>query len=238
MIPVFLESGNRVIAPDMFGFGRSDKPVRQDDYSFRFHRDSLLRLVERLDLRDVTLVCQDWGGLLGLTLPLDEGFRARLSRLVVMNTTIGSGRSPSQAFMAWRDFVRSKPDLDVGRLMKRAVPHLSEVEVVAYEAPFPDVNYKAGAKAFPDLVAIEPSMPGAEEGAAAERFWSTQWDGQSFMAIGAADPVLGLPVMEPLRHIIRGCPPPMIIAEAGHFTQEWGEPIARAALKFFNARQR
>lgn len=95
MIPVFLDAGDRVVAPDLFGFGRSDKPVRQDDYSFRFHRDSLLRFVERLDVRDITLVCQDWGGLLGLTLPLDENFRARLSRLIVMNTTIGSGRSPS-----------------------------------------------------------------------------------------------------------------------------------------------
>src|SRR6476660_1836133 len=94
MIPVFLAAGGRVVAPDFFGFGRSDKPVDQAVYSFDFHREHLLRLVERLDLTRITLVVQDWGGLLGLTLPMDAGFAPRLSRLVAMNTGLAVGTSP------------------------------------------------------------------------------------------------------------------------------------------------
>jgi pimeloyl-ACP methyl ester carboxylesterase len=192
MIPVFVRAGYRVIAPDMFGFGRSDKPVARDVYTFHFHRNSLLAFVERLNLRNITLVCQDWGGLLGLTLPVAAEFAERVRRLIAMNTTIGTGVPPSGAFVAWRDFVRSRPELDVAGLMKRAVPHLSQVELEAYEAPFPDAQYKAGAQAFPELVPIEPSMPGVAEGLAAQHFWSELWTGRSYMAIGAADPVLGL----------------------------------------------
>ncbi len=98
MIPVFLASGARVVAPDLFGFGRSDKPVNRDDYSFDFHRSHLLALVERLDLQNITLVVQDWGGLLGLTLPVDEAFRPRLSRLLIMNTALGVGVDPGPGF--------------------------------------------------------------------------------------------------------------------------------------------
>ena len=95
MIPVFLADSARVLAPDMFGFGRSDKPARVEDYGFHFHRDALLAFARRLDLSRITLVCQDWGGLLGLTLPVDAGFRPRLARLLVMNTTLAVGRPRS-----------------------------------------------------------------------------------------------------------------------------------------------
>ncbi|MFL9991917.1 haloalkane dehalogenase [Paraburkholderia sediminicola] len=233
MIPVFAGSGARVIAPDLFGFGRSDKPVKVEDYTFHFHRNALLRLVERLDLRNITLVCQDWGGLLGLTLPVDTGFADRIARLLVMNTTIAVGRSPSDGFLAWRDYNRANPDLAVGRLLKRSTGVLSESEVAAYDAPFPDVRYKAGVRAFPELVMTDPAMPGVAEGLKAVRFWSTSWSGPTFMAIGATDPVLGLPVMDELRGVVRGCPEPMIVAHGGHFIPEWGGPIARAALKAF-----
>ncbi|MFZ5718590.1 MAG: haloalkane dehalogenase [Pseudomonadota bacterium] len=233
MIPVFLESGGRVVAPDLFGFGRSDKPTDEGTYSFHFHRNFLLALAERLDLRNVTLVVQDWGGLLGLTLPVDAGFQPRLGRLIVMNTTLAVGAPPSEGFLAWRAYAASKPDLPVGALLRRAAPHLSDAEVSAYEAPFPDFASKAGARAFPKLVMTEPDMPGVQESRAAVRFWSETWSGPSFMAIGAADPVLGLEVMRTLRLQIRGCPEPLIIPEGGHFVQEWGEPIARAALASF-----
>lgn len=233
MIPVFLASGGRVVAPDFFGFGRSDKPVRVEDYSFPFHRDTLLRLVERLDLRRITLVCQDWGGLLGLTLPADAGFRPRLERLIVMNTTLAVGQMPSEGFRAWRDYNRRTPDMAVGALIGRGVPHLTPAEIAAYDAPFPDVRYKSGVRAFPDLVMTEPGMAGVAESLAAERFWSQDWRGKSFMAIGAADPVLSPAVMEELRGKIRGCAAPMVIPDGGHFVQEWGEPIARAALAAF-----
>jgi pimeloyl-ACP methyl ester carboxylesterase len=233
MIPVFTASGARVVAPDMFGFGRSDKPARVDDYTFHFHRDALLAFIEHLDLRGITLVCQDWGGLLGLTFPVDPRFRPRLSRLLVMNTAIAVGLPPGDGFVAWRNYNAANPDLAVGKLIARGTPVLSAAEAAAYDAPFPDVRYKSGVRAFPDLVMTDPGMPGVAESQAAAAFWSTQWDGPTFMAIGAADPVLGPGPMAALRRVIRGCPEPMVIAEAGHFVQEWGGPIAAAALLAF-----
>ncbi|HEY0813983.1 MAG TPA: haloalkane dehalogenase, partial [Pseudonocardia sp.] len=233
MIPTFLQSGGRVIAPDFFGFGRSDKPTSLDDYGFHFHRNFLLRLVERLDLRDVTLVAADWGGVIGLTLPVDPGFRARLTRLIVMNTLLATGGPPIEAFLKWREFVRNSPDLAVGESIRRAEPSLSDAEVAAYDAPYPDASYKAGARAFPSLLMVEPDMEGVEESRAAESFWSNDWSGQSFMAVGAQDPSLGVPAMEALRAKIRGCPEPMIVPEAGHFLQEHGQAVAQAALRAF-----
>jgi pimeloyl-ACP methyl ester carboxylesterase len=232
MIPVFLEAGGRVVAPDFFGFGRSDKPVEQAVYGFDFHRDYLLRLVERLDLTGITLVVQDWGGLLGLTLPMDEGFAPRLSRLLAMNTGLAVGISPGEGFENWRAYVAAHPDLAVGALLKRSVPTLSDAEAAAYDAPFPDASYKAGVRAFPQLVMTEPDMPGVEISRAAERFWA-EWDGASFLAVGAQDPVLGVPAMDRLRRIIRGAQAPLVLPDAGHFVQERGDLVARAALASF-----
>lgn len=231
MIPVFAEVG-RVVAPDLLGFGRSDKPVDDAVYTFDFHRDALLEFVTALDLRDVTLVCQDWGGILGLTLPVE--MPERFKRLIVMNTALGTGDQPlGPGFEAWRAFHRSQPDLDIAELMKRATPILSPEEAAAYAAPYPDMTYKGGVRAFPELVPATPDAPGAETSRRAARWWSEAWDGESFMAVGAQDPVLTLAAMERLRGIIRNCPPPMIVEDAGHFVQEWGEPIARAALAQF-----
>jgi haloalkane dehalogenase len=233
MIPVFLESGARVVAPDLLGFGRSDKPVKQSDYSFTFHRNYLLALVERLDLKNITLVVQDWGGLLGLTLPVDPKFKSRLERLIVMNTGIAVGASPGPGFQAWKDYALSTPNLPIGELIARGTPHLTTAEIAAYDAPYPSPEYKAGAQVFPALVPVTPDMEGADISRAAAAFWSTEWNGPSFMAIGMADPVLGPPAMMMLNKLIKGCPPPMEIEGGGHFVQEWGEPIARAALKSF-----
>ena len=232
MIPVFVAAGGRVVAPDFFGFGRSDKPVEQAVYGFDFHRDYLLRLVERLDLTGITLVVQDWGGLLGLTLPMDAGFAPRLSRLLAMNTGLAVGVSPGAGFESWRAYVATHPDLAVGALLKRSVPTLSDAEAAAYDAPFPDASYKAGVRAFPQLVMTEPDMPGVELSRSAERFWSA-WDGPSFLAVGAQDPVLGMPAMDRLRRTVRGAPAPLVLADAGHFVQERGDVVARAALASF-----
>ena len=233
MIPVFLASGARVVAPDFFGFGRSDKPVDDGDYSVHFHRNHLLRLIERLDLKGVTLVVQDWGGLLGLSLPVDRCARARIDRLIVMNTGIAIGEPPSPGFLAWRAYAATQPDLDVGGLMQRATPILRPEEAAAYAAPFPDQRSKAGVRAFPTLVMTDPDMQGVAESKAALAFWSRDWTGQSFMAYGAADPVFPPAHMEALRARIRGCPEAMVIPEGGHFVQEWGRPIAERALKAF-----
>lgn len=236
MIPVFLATGARVVAPDLFGFGRSDKPVDDAVYGFHFHRRMLLALVERLDLRNITLVVQDWGGLIGLTLPVDEGFRSRLDRLIAMNTTLAVGTPPSEGFLAWRAYAKANPDLAVGALIGRGCPHLTEAEIAAYDAPFPDIRHKAGVRAFPERVMTDPGMEGIAESLAAKDFWSTAFSGQSFMAIGGADMVLGPPVMEELRRSLPGCPEPMLIPEAGHFVQEWGGPVAEAALACFGGR--
>ncbi len=180
----------------------------------------------------MTLTVQDWGGLLGLTLPLAAPDVVR--RLIVMNTALATGDAPlGKGFLDWRAYSNSQPDLDVGALLRRAEPTLGEAEARAYGAPFPDARYKAGVRRFPNLVPDHPDADGAAVSREARQWWSTQWDGQSFMAIGMRDPVLGPPVMHALRKWIRGCPPPMEVAEAGHFVQEHGAPIARAALASF-----
>jgi len=231
MIPPFLASGARVVAPDFFGFGRSDKPVDDAAYTFDFHREHILRLVERLELNHITLVCQDWGGLIGLTLPLD--LPGRITRLIVMNTALGTGAAPGPGFLAWQAYAASQPDLAVGKLLARSTPGLTAAEAAAYDAPFPDVTYKAGVRSFPAIVPTSPEMPGAALSRRAARFWSSEWSGPAFMAVGAQDPVLGPPVMEALRRVIRGCPPPMMIPDAGHFVQEAGDRVAAAALAAF-----
>lgn len=230
MIPVFAEAG-RVVAPDMFGFGRSDKPADDSAYTYHFHRDSLIRFIERLDLCNVTLVCQDWGGLLGLTIVPDMA--ERFSRLIVMNTAIPVGESPGPGFDAWKAYNRSQPDLPIGRMIARGTPHLTPAEAAAYDAPYPDARYKGGVRRFPELVPVAPGMDGVAEGLRARDFWSRTWTGRSFMAVGMADPVLGPSAMTLLRGLIRGCPAPLEIAGGGHFVQEWGEEIARAALASF-----
>lgn len=231
MIPVMLETGARVVAPDLFGFGRSDKPVRDSTYTFHFHRDFLLRFVDYADCRNITLVVQDWGATLGLTLPVDPNFRSKLDRLILMNTVLPVGKSLGPHFYEWRSMVRKMPDLPVGQMIRQITPHLTDQEVAAYDAPFPDIQFKAGARTFPELAMVEPKMEGVAEARAAVRFWSDEWAGKSFMAIGAKAP--DMDDMQMLRGKIRGCPDPLIVTEADHFVPEWGEPVARAALRSF-----
>jgi haloalkane dehalogenase/tRNA(adenine34) deaminase len=227
MIPVFSRT-DRVIAPDFLGFGRSDKPADEAAYSFDFHRQILVELIEALDLRNIALVVQDWGGLVGLTLPM--AMPDRFEALLVMNTTLGAGDGLlSSGFLDWRAFSNRNPDMDIARLMQRACPHLGEAEAAAYAAPFPDATYKAGVRAFPNLVPDRPDAPGAALSRQARQWFREHWRGSSFMAIGMKDPVLGPPVMRDLHAQIRNCPPPLEIAEGGHFLQEWGESIARIA---------
>jgi haloalkane dehalogenase len=230
MLPVFTAAGIRVVAPDFFGFGRSDKPVDDGWYSFDRHRNTLLQFVERLDLKNVMLVCQDWGGLIGLTLPM--AMPERFTRLLVMNTGLGTG-TVTEGFRKWRAYNNTQPDLAVGRMMQRGCPGMSDAEAAAYDAPFPDARHKAGVRAFPNLVPDGDDAPGAAVSRDAGSFWRERWAGDSFMAIGLADPVLGEAAMRPLGKLIRNCPPPMEVPEGGHFVQEWGAPIAAAALAHF-----
>jgi len=234
MLPVFLSAGHRVVAPDFFGFGRSDKPTDESVFTFGWHRQSLVLLIERLALGNIVLVCQDWGGLIGLTLPMD--MREQFKALLVMNTMLGTGDRPlNQGFLDWRSFSNRNPDMAVGKLMQRACPHLSAAEAAAYDAPFPDASYKAGVRRFPNLVPDRPEADGAAISRRAAQFWRETGLAATFMAIGMKDPVLGPPVMAELRSQIRNCPPPLEVAAAGHFVQEWGDSVARAALKAFAA---
>lgn len=230
MIPVFTSDGQRVVAPDFIGFGKSDKPVDDDVYTFNFHRQMLIEFVEHLDLRNITLVCQDWGGLLGLTLPL--ALPRRFTGLLVMNTTMGTGDAPlSQGFLDWRAWAAKNPDMAVGKLMSRTCPHLCEQEIAAYDAPFPDVRYKAGVRRFPQIVPDHLDAQGAALSRQARDWWRETWRGKSFMAIGMTDPVLGLAAMADLAKNIRNCAAPLQVPDAGHFVPEWGAEIARSALQ-------
>ena len=230
MIPVFTEAGYRVVAPDFIGFGKSDKPVDDAVYTFHYHRQMLLEFVEHLDLRNLILVCQDWGGLLGLTLPMT--FPARFSGLLVMNTTLGTGDTAlTKGFLDWRAWVAKNPDMGVGKLMSRTCPHLSPLEIAAYDAPFPDERFKAGVRRFPQLVPDQPNAEGALISRQAREWWRTSWQGKTFMAIGMTDPVLGPAVMRDLAANIQNCPDPFEVQEAGHFVPEWGGDIAKQALR-------
>ena len=234
MIPAFVAAGGRVIAPDLYGFGRSDKPRDEPWYTFTRHRASLAAFIEQLDLRSITLVCQDWGGILGLTLPMD--MPGRFARLLVMNTALGTGDVPlGEGFLAWRAWSNKNPDMDVAKLIKRACPHLSDAEAAAYAAPYPDASFKAGVRRFPNLVPETADADGAALSRRARDWLRTEWRGPTFMAVGATDPVLGPPVMAVLRSLIRGCPEPYVHPQAGHFVQEWGEDVAERALRALGA---
>ena len=151
MLPVFLAAGHRVIAPDMIGFGKSDKPKKESAHSFAWHRQILLELVERLDLHRVVLVVQGWGGLLGITLPMEETHR--YCGLVVMNTTLATGEVPfSDGLVAWLERCVKHPDVEVVKHMACAHPGASTSEGAPYAAPFPDVGHRAAVRIFPELV--------------------------------------------------------------------------------------
>jgi tRNA(adenine34) deaminase len=234
MLPVFTAAGHRVVAPDLVGFGKSDKPKKDAFHTFSWHRQVLLEFVERLGLRQVVLVVQDWGGLLGLTLPMAAPVRYR--GLLVMNTMLATGDAPlTPGFLAWREMCAKNPEFDVGRLFARGNPQMTPAECDAYNAPFPDRGHRAALRAFPPMVPQTPQDDGAAVSRQARDFWRERWQGQTLMAIGQQDPVLGEPAMRALREDIRGCPEPLLVAQAGHFVQEHGQEIARAAVGYFRA---
>lgn len=228
MIPVFAGAEHRVIVPDLPGFGRSDKPVHEDQHSFIFHRDFLIAFIDAVCPPEmkITLVVQDWGGILGLTLPMEVD---RIDQLLVMNTIIPTGVSPGQGFEDWQAFVAAKPDFGIAALMRRACSHLSEAETAAYEAPFPDDRHRAAIRRFPAMMPTDTGMEGALFGQAAADFFKVHWRGKAFVAIGALDPVFGPQLMEKLV-ILLDCKTPMRLIRAGHFMPEWGEEVASRAL--------
>ena len=222
-IPQLTALGHRVVAPDLVGFGKSDKPKKDELHHFDFHRNVLLELVERLDLQHIHLAVQDWGGLLGLTLPMAQS--ERFDALLAMNTALATGDKPlGKGFEAWRQFCADKPAFSVASLMQRSCAHLSADEAQAYAAPFPDAGHRAALRRFPAMVMDSPDAIGAALSRQALHFWQHDWAGRAAMAIGLADPVLGQPSMQALHGHIRNCTPPVGIEQGGHFLQEWAHP--------------
>jgi haloalkane dehalogenase len=233
MIPPFAEAGFRAIAPDLVGFGRSDKPVRREDYTYQRHVDWTRGLLfDVLDLRGVTLVCQDWGGLIGLRLVAEHA--ERFTRVVAANTLLPTGDDPpTAAFEAWRKFSQEVPDFPTGAILNGATQtDLSPEVVAAYDAPFPGATHQAGARQFPLLVPISPDDPAAPANRAA---WKQllAWEKPFLTAFSDGDPITA-PAAAGLQRIpgAQGRSHPTI-AGAGHFLQEdRGEALARIVLDF------
>jgi haloalkane dehalogenase len=189
MIPICTAAGHRVIAPDLIGFGKSDKPCDIADYSYSGHYEWLRSFIVELDLRNIVLVCQDWGSLLGLRLAanMDE----RFAGIVLSNGFLPTGEQPApMAFRAWRNFARFSPWFPIGRIVEvGSFKQLGPGERRAYDAPFPGGRYKAGTRAFPRLVPIDPSLPDAQEN---RRIWSQleQWRKPFVTAFSSGDPIM------------------------------------------------
>jgi haloalkane dehalogenase len=231
LIPPLAQVG-RVIAPDYFGFGRSDKPKQIADYSYTLHYNSIERLVDELDLADVTVVVHDWGGPIGLRLAVERS--DRVERLVILNTGIGAGRAPSDEWLRFRDFVRRVgTDLVPGQLIRiSSASELADDVVAGYDAPFPTPESKAGVLAFPEQVPTELDHPNAqamlEVRAALER-----WEKPALVLFSDSDPVFSPKAAERMAARIPGAGPAEIISGAGHFLQEEkGEEIATRIVRF------
>jgi haloalkane dehalogenase len=233
MIPILTAAGHRVIAPDFIGFGRSDKPVRREDYTYQLHVDTLASLLRQLKLREITLVCQDWGGLIGLRVAAENP--DRFARIVAANTGLPTGdRPPGEAFMRWQQFSQTVKDFNIGNLIKQASRTEMPPEVVAaYNAPFPDDRYKAGARVFPMLVPTKPDDPAS---AANRKAWEVlrRWEKPFLTAFSDGDAITrgGEVVFQQQAPGAKG-QPHVTIKGAGHFLQEdKGEELARVVVDF------
>jgi haloalkane dehalogenase len=233
MIPPLVGAGLRVVAPDLIGFGRSDKPASRDDYTFQRHVDWMAGFLDAIDLRDVTLFCQDWGGLIGLRLVAEDP--GRFARVVASNTFLPTGdRPPPPAFLSWRAFSQTVPEFPVGKIVAGGCARPVAPEVIAaYEAPFPDERYKAGARQFPALVPASPDDPAS---AANRAVWERlRAYARPFLTVfGDSDPITrGADRI--LQSEIPGAAgqPHATIARGGHFIQEdAGEELAEIVAAF------
>jgi haloalkane dehalogenase len=231
VIPPVRDAGFRCIAPDLPGFGRSDKPIDIGWYSYDAHVAAAGALVEQLGLRDITFVVHDWGGPVGLRLAVDHP--ERVAGLVILDTGLFTGRQHmSDAWIAFRDFVARTEDLPIGFLVKGACARDMPHDVFsAYEAPFPNAASKAGARAFPLMLPTSPDMPGAEEG---QRVLDALpgLDVEKFVLWADKDPILSLDIGTRFAAAI-GAPEPEVVEDASHFLQEdAGEEIGQRIARF------
>jgi haloalkane dehalogenase len=221
-----------VVAPVYFGIGRSDKPTRIQDYSYDFHYGSIQRLADELDLRETTVVVQDWGGPIGLRLAVEHP--ERVARLVILNTGIGAGRAPSPEWLRFREFMRRVGDEIVpGQLVRLScVTELPDEVADAYNAPFPTPESKAGVLAFPELVPTEPDHPSAAK-MLEVRAALGHWEKPALVLFSDSDPIFSPAAAEHMASLIPGAGPAEIVAGAGHFLQEdKGEEIAERIVRF------
>jgi haloalkane dehalogenase len=234
MIPVFAGAGLRAVAPDLIGFGKSDKPKRLGDYSYQSHMDWLTEWMQMLDLRRITLVCQDWGSLLGLRLAAEN--EDRFTRIVVANGFLPTAdRGVPPAFRIWRAFATYSPVLPIGRIVAAGTKRsLSPAERAAYDAPYPSKAYKAGARAFPRLVPTSPQDPAVPANRAA---WQRlrAWDKPFLTLFGSDDPILGRADRPLQEHVPGARGQPHARVSGGHFVQEdAGEEIATRTLAWMS----
>jgi len=235
MIPVFATEGFRAVAPDLIGFGRSDKPRRMHDYSYQQHLDWVVGFLEALDLKEITLVCQDWGSLLGLRIAAEH--QQRFSRIVVANGFLPTADRPVPvAFKLWRAFARFSPWFPIGKIVSAGcVEKLSAAEIAAYDAPFPSSAYKAGTRAFPRLVPTDGSDPAVPANRAA---WQRlgQWDKPFLTVFGKHDPILGKGDKPLQAHVPGAKGQPHDRIRAGHFIQEdQGPELARRTVEWIRS---
>ncbi|HEY3604220.1 MAG TPA: haloalkane dehalogenase [Sporichthyaceae bacterium] len=238
MIGPLVDAGFRVIAPDLIGFGRSDKPAERDAYSYDRHVGWVGSLLDALGLGDITLFGQDWGGLIGLRLVGEQPGRFRA--VVASNTGLPTGERPlGPAFAAWRTYSQETPNFRAGKIVNGgSVRQLTPAEIAAYDAPFPDDTYQAGARAFPMLVPETPDAPGAANNRAA---WVglAAYDRPFVTAFGDADAITG-GMAAPLQKLIAGAQGQdhRLVAGAGHFCQEDAGPELAALIAETAQRQR
>jgi haloalkane dehalogenase len=233
MIPALVKDGHRVVAPDLVGFGRSDKPDRREDYTYERHVGWMAEVLAKLDLRGITLFCQDWGGLIGLRLVAED--TGRFARVVASNTGLPTGdQKVPEAFRAWQSFSQSVDVLPIGRILQSGCARGLGPEIVAaYEAPFPDERFKAGARQFPLLVPTTPNDPAA---AANRRAWESlgRFERPFLTAFGDSDPITrGADLV--LQKTVPGAAgqPHVTVERGGHFIQEdAGEELAGIVSAF------
>jgi haloalkane dehalogenase len=236
MIPALADAGHRVLVPDLIGFGRSDKPARQEDYTYQRHVDWVRSWLEQLDLRDISLFCQDWGGLIGLRLAAEH--ENRFARVAVGNTGLptGEGTMP-EAFQRWQQFSRESPVFEIGAIVQGGTATDLPPEVIAgYDAPFPDDSFKAGARIFPSLVPTSPDQPGAVENREAWKVLA-RWQKPFLTLFSDSDPITagGERVFQERVPGAQG-QPHATIEGGGHFLQEdRGEVVAQHLVDFIGA---
>ncbi len=236
MLPPLVDGGQRVLAPDLIGFGRSDKPSRIEDYTYLRHVEWVRSWFDRLDLRDVTLFVQDWGSLIGLRIAAEQG--DRIARIVVANGFLPAGQRPIPlAFHIWRAFARYSPLLTAGRIVAVGTVHKIPAKVRAgYDAPLPDKSFQAGARAFPRLVPTSPDDPAMPANRAA---WNAlgRWDKPFLAVFGARDPILGRLDRPLIEHIPGAAGQPHARINGSHFVQEdCGPELATRVLSWEAAR--